>query len=132
MIIGQDELIKLVDTYTLDNTPHSIILVGEEGCGKHTLIKYLSKKLNVKTINLDKSNLNLEYLDEMLLRVEPYIYVIDGNKLTIADQNTLLKFIEEPLINSIFIIYVNNKRRLLKTVTNRCHILNFKPYKRLY
>lgn len=128
MIVGQDELVALIDSYTLDTFPHSVIIEGDSGSGKHTLIEYIKSKLNINSLELSNDQISLDYLEEMLLRVEPYLYIIDGDALKVSDQNTLLKFIEEPLSNCLFIITSKNIRRLLKTIRNRCQILKLKPY----
>lgn len=128
MIIGQDEIINLIDKYSLDTFPHSIIIEGDEGSGKHSIVDYISSKLNLEIVNLTNAELTLDYLEDMQLRVKPYVYIINGDELRVSDQNTILKFIEEPLNNSIFIIIVKNVRRLLKTIRNRCQVLKLKPY----
>lgn len=42
-----------------------------------------------------------------------------------ATANSLLKVLEEPNSNTLFILVTNNKRRLLPTILSRCHVLNF-------
>lgn len=42
-----------------------------------------------------------------------------------ATANALLKMLEEPSSNTLFILITNNKRRLLPTILSRCQTLNF-------
>ena len=44
-IVGQDNLIKKLNNYTLDTFPHSIILSGEEASGKHMISNYISENI---------------------------------------------------------------------------------------
>ena len=59
-IIGQDNLLKLINTFTLTTIPRTLLFIGEEGCGKHLFAKYLANKLQLETINLNE--LNREYI----------------------------------------------------------------------
>jgi len=42
-----------------------------------------------------------------------------------ATANALLKMLEEPSVNTLFILVSNNCRRLLPTILSRCQIVNF-------
>jgi DNA polymerase III delta prime subunit len=102
-------------------------LLGEKGCGKHTVLNMLSEKLCLQVVDITK-NLNFEYIMELQQKPEPYIYVISANELTVKSQNAMLKFIEEPLKNSFIVVLAESQNQLLPTVYNRCQILNFVPY----
>ena len=69
-------------------------------------------------------------IDEIYTRVEPYIYVITSDKLNAKNQNSILKFLEEPLKNSYIILLVENKNMLLPTILNRCQIWELEKYSR--
>lgn len=126
-MIGQRKLLNLINSYTMDSFPRSSIIIGENGCGKHTLVKKISDKLNLELIDITE-NLNLDYLNEIYLKSIPAIYLIDGNIINEKQQNIILKFIEEPLKNSYIIIICEAKNILLETVINRCMLFEFEEY----
>lgn len=127
MIVGQEHIISLIDKSTVDTFPKSLILLGEYGSGKHTISDYISNRLNLTLIDITE-NLNLETIEEIGMRVEPYIYLINGKDISIKEQNTILKFLEEPLKNSFIIILCENKNQLLNTVLNRCQVWELRKY----
>lgn len=128
-MLGQEKLLNKIDNLTLDSLPHSIILLGDIGSGKNMICDYMSKKFNLTLLDIT-NNLNQEYLDELMLRVEPYLYKIEASDVSIKDENTILKFIEEPLKNSYIVICCDNKAQLIQTVLNRCQIWQLEKYSR--
>ena len=126
-MIGQSKIVNYINSKSRDTFPRSIILLGEKGCGKHTVLNMLSEKLCLQVVDITK-NLNFEYIMELQQKPEPYIYVISANELTVKSQNAMLKFIEEPLKNSFIVVLAESQNQLLPTVYNRCQILNFVPY----
>ena len=126
-IIGQDKLLNYIDSKRRDTFPRSLILLGESGCGKSTVINYISDKLNLPLIDIT-DNINIDFITSLYEKPEPYIYTIKASNITIKEQNALLKFIEEPLKNSYVIIEVENLNQILATVYNRCQVLKFVPY----
>lgn len=127
-MVGQYKLLESINKYNLDTFPHSCILVGEKGCGKHTLVQYISENI-LKIPALDISDLlSAELIDNIYRTASPNIYFIDLNKITEKEQNVLLKFIEEPLKNSFVILMCENKNYVLNTIINRCVSFNFSSY----
>ena len=129
MIIGQEKLCSRIDDLTLDTFPRTLMLVGPEGSGKHLLVDYVSKKLNLQVIDITTS-LNQDYIEELYNRVEPYIYLIKANELSVKEENTILKFIEEPLKNSYVILIAETDIGILPTILNRCQIWYLQNYSR--
>ncbi len=125
-MIGQQSILKVIDQFNIDNFPKSTILIGDNGCGKHTLINYISKKLNLPLINID--HVDSEVTSDVIISPLTYIYVIDGDNLTLKQQNILLKIIEEPLNNAFIIITSEYKYNLIETVLNRCYKIQFNDY----
>ena len=127
-MIGQTNLLKTLSRYNRDTFPRSIILCGEEGSGKHTITNYISQNI-IKFEILDiTDNISDEYLDQIYRNPNPYIYLIDLNKLTEKSQNIILKFVEEPLNNSFIILLTNTTFNVLNTIINRCVIFNMDNY----
>ena len=129
MIKGQEKICTFIDNCTLDNFPRTLLLVGDKGSGKHLICDYISKKFQLITIDIS-DRLSQDIIEEINLRVEPTLYIIDGNKLTIKSQNVILKFLEEPLKNSFIVIPIENTTSLLDTVLNRCQLLTLANYSR--
>lgn len=126
-MIGQENLFVQLEQTTLDTFPNSLILLGEKGCGKHLFVDSISKHLNLDVIDITEK-LTQEMIDEIYLKVEPHIYIISSEKLNVKNQNSILKFLEEPLKNAYIILLVENKNILLSTVINRCQIWQFEKY----
>lgn len=126
-IIGQDNLIALINKQTLDSFPHSLLLEGEKGAGKHLLCNYIQTHLALELLDIT-DQLNFETINECYIRTQPYIYVIDTTKMSIKQQNVILKFLEEPLTNAYIILLCTNRYNLLPTIINRCIVWKLQPY----
>lgn len=127
-MIGQEKLLKVIDSYINNNSfPRTLLLEGPWGCGKHTLVKEISEKLNLDIQDITDI-LTLETLDNISISVTPKIYIIDSSLISIREQNVILKFLEEPLKNSYIILLCTSKNKLIETVVNRCMCLTFENY----
>ena len=120
----QNTIQEFIDTKSL---PRTILLEGEYGCGKHTLVKETSDKLGLEVIDITDS-LTLDTLQDISMRPNPYVYLIDAVGLSIREQNVILKFLEEPLKNSYIFVLCESKYKLIPTVKNRCYCLSFEQY----
>ena len=89
-MIGQKKLIEKINNCTIDSFPHSLILVGEEGCGKHTVIKYIADKFSFPVFDITE-NLDLETIEDISLSTSPVIYIINGDKINERQENVILK-----------------------------------------
>lgn len=127
MILGQENICKRIDSLTLDTVPRSLMLVGARGSGKHLIIDYISKKFNLAVLDIT-TTLDQETIEEIYNRVEPYIYIIRANELTVKDENTILKFVEEPLKNSYVVLIAETDIGILQTILNRCQIWYLQNY----
>ena len=123
----QKRLYDRVDSLTVDSFPRTLMLLGEFGCGKHTLVKYVGNKFGVDIEDIS-DNLTLELIDNISTRVVPKIYVINSSNLTVKNENVILKFLEEPLKNSFIVILTERKESVIQTVLNRCQIWEFESY----
>lgn len=124
---GQEHLLAKLKSYSLATLPHSILLVGDKGCGKHTLVKELTKYFKIDSIDITNS-LELETIQEISLRSSSCFYVIDMNSVNEKQQNVILKFLEEPTSSTYIILLATSKSILLDTVSNRCVSFEFEPY----
>ena len=127
-MFGQAKLQSQIESYITTHTlPRTLMLQGEWGCGKHTLSKLISEKLGIDYQDIT-DNLTLDIIEQITLSPTPRVYVIDTSKISIKEQNVILKFLEEPLKNSYIILLTENKNKLLNTVINRCVCLSFEQY----
>ena len=127
-MIGQKRLLERINSYTIDTFPRSAIFIGDQGCGKHTLVNYIAENI-IKLPVIDiTDNLSNDLIDAIYRNPNPNIYIIDLNKLTEKSQNVILKFVEEPLNNSFIMLLCDNKNYILNTVLNRCIIFEFEKY----
>lgn len=127
-ILGQDLLInKIIKETNLDNFPRSLILEGKKGSGKHSIINIIAEHLNLQIIDAT-DKLSFEFITDCYTRSKPYIYIIDTSKISIKDQNTILKFLEEPLANAFIILLCTDIFQLLPTIINRCIRWTLNPY----
>jgi hypothetical protein len=117
----------MVDSLTVDTFPRTLMLLGEFGCGKHTLIEYIADKFKFEIEDIS-DNLTLELIDNISTRSMPKIYVINSSKLTVKNENVILKFLEEPLKNSFIILLAERRESIILTVLNRCQIWEFESY----
>lgn len=126
-MIGQDKLIAKLKSYSIMTLPHSLLFIGDRGCGKHTLVKELEKYFNLKALDISDS-LELETIQEINVCSIARFYVIDMNKTNEKQQNVILKFLEEPSSNAYIILLTTSKSILLDTIVNRCVSFEFEPY----
>lgn len=127
----QEKLYSIVDSFTLDTLPRTILLLGEYGCGKSTLISHISSNIGLDIEDIS-DNLTTEYIDDITLRVVPKIYTINTERLTIKNENVILKFLEEPLKNAYIILTAHDRRSVIPTVLNRCQVWKFDDYPKDY
>lgn len=127
MIVGQQKICTRIDGSTLDNFPRTLLLLGEYGSGKHLIVNYISNKFGLETEDIS-DDLTLETIDDITHRTFPKIYVINSAKLTIKNENVILKFLEEPLKNSFIIVLCEHKSSIIPTVLNRCQVWELSTY----
>ncbi len=104
-------------------------------CNSCELCKSISEGIALDIIEIDAaSNTGVENIREIIekARFAPAqarwkVYVIDEcHMLSTAASNALLKTIEEPPANVIFILATTNPERVIKTIQSRCQKFDFK------
>lgn len=124
LIFGQEKLCNKILNLSIATFPHTLMLVGDKGSGKSLLVEFISNTLQLDVITMNEFNADL--LLDIQISSTPKIYVFSD--LTIKEQNSLLKFFEEPN-NQIFIILLTTtKDSYLDTICNRCQIWNLEKY----
>ena len=126
-MIGQLKLLKEIDSYNIDSFPHSSLFIGESGCGKHTIIEYLSKKLNLEILDITDT-ISLDTILNINIETKSYIYLIDLCKIVEKKQNIILKFLEDFPSNAFICLICENRNDVIDTVYNRCVTFKFDEY----
>ena len=126
-MIGQAKLLQRLNRYTIDSLPRTLLFEGEKGCGKHLFANYISVKLTTPIIDMT-NDINNEFIENTYTNVFTTIYLIDSSVITEKQQNTLLKFLEEPPMTARIILLTEDKNFLLPTIVNRCLCLKFDNY----
>ena len=91
------------------------------------IIRIIHEKPNTVGVDDIREQINAE------IAIKPYssrykIYIMnEGEKMTVAAQNALLKTLEEPPSYAVIIILTTNLHSLLPTILSRCVVLNMKP-----
>ena len=151
-IIGNDALKR-----ELEKPFHAYIIEGAHGSGKTTLANLIAQanicisegfrpcgkcpsclkfsagcNIDIKRIPADIDVKSMRAaISDIYVRPnesEKRCYIIeDGDGLSVACQNVLLKSLEEPPEFSVFIITCTSKEKLLETIRSRCLVLTLSP-----
>lgn len=124
---------KQFDNY-VKNSPHALLILAPKGSGKRTLVSALAHAIvgahsagRIFEIEPeeDKATISIDAIRRIKTTIKlksdkkRVITIVDANQMTIEAQNSLLKILEEPPENTIFILSTTNKDRLLDTVVSR-------------
>lgn len=127
-IIGQNKLLSKIDTYhTMKSLPKTLMFIGQAGCGKHTVAKYLASIFEFNYVEINE-NVSVSDLNEYLYSTIDTLYVIDLAKFTEKQQHSFLKIIEEPTKSMYFVLLTTSEAGVLNTILNRCIKYNFEQY----
>ena len=141
--------------------PHAILLEGDKGTGRHTLMRFLSRAAvcdsenspcgecrgchlaeiatppDITVIAPEDGKKNITVAQIRALRTEAYVkphmavrrvFVIDkADTMNEQAQNALLKVLEEPPADIIFILIAESAAALLDTIISRCTVLSLVP-----
>ena len=143
-VIGQDHITKiLVNSINQDKVSHAFLFSGPRGVGKTTIARILACVLNkvekvensIDIIELDgASNRGIDEIREIKesVRYAPSegkykIFIIDeSHMLTKEAFNALLKTLEEPPPNVLFVLATTEYNKLPLTIISRCQRYSFK------
>ena len=130
-MIGQEKLQEWITHINIEESRKNILLLGERGCGKRYTATIISQKLNLELIDITQSVLDSDIktvLEEISLKENQAIYLIDFDKLANINQNVLLKTLEENHSKAYFILIASNPDIILPTIRGRCFCYEFAPY----
>ena len=92
-MVGLESVVNIINSYTLDTLPHSILLNGKEGSGKHVLSDYISDKFNLNLLDIT-DDLSEDLINNIYRNSSPRLYQIDLRKIPEKDQNILFDIFE--------------------------------------
>jgi hypothetical protein len=108
---------------------HFIILVGEKGSGRKTLAKEVAKWLKAEYAEVDKGvDAIRAVIDDSYSIATNILYVIDGDSMSSASKNALLKITEEPPKTVWFVLTVVDIGQTLETLTSRACVYRLDNY----
>lgn len=124
---------------------HAHLIIGEDGIGKSLLADEFAYKIlgipsqrehvDIVHYKYEKASFGVDLVRNIIAEAnkKPYecdrkvIIIHNGEKLTVAAQNALLKTIEEPLTGIFIIILSSNIDSILETIRSRCQIHRLAP-----
>lgn len=137
---------KAAITHLIANPPHAILLYGDEGAGKRYLAHLLAQQImepntaanvHIHTIEPDGHSITIEqirYIRDIVklkvpgtARVRRVIIIPDAHYMREEAQNALLKTLEEPPEDTVFIVTAHSKEGLLQTVVSRTTPVPVRP-----
>lgn len=108
---------------------HFIILVGERGSGRKTLAKEVAKWLKAEYAEVDKGvDAIRSVISDSYSIATKIMYVLDGDSMSPAAKNALLKITEEPPKNVWFVLTVTDIEQTLDTLKSRACIYRLDTY----
>ncbi len=142
-LIGNEQLKSYLQKALEENRlPQVLLFSGLAGIGKKLFAKDLAAKLLGSEKSIDLHLLAPDYSIEMVRemiekdRAAPFessgkVFILeDAGKMSIASANALLKTLEEPAVDSTFILLTSQVSEMLPTVLSRCTLLAFQPLKK--
>ena len=131
-MIGQERLRRQINNLDLNTFPKSLLVIGDEGSGKHLLVNEIAKRLNLQIVELDEG-ISLDTINEIYISVLPCIYMLDMDVISKTrrndiQQNKILKLLEEPPKAAFIILLSESKTTIIDTILNRCQVWKMDPY----
>ncbi len=128
-LVLEDVTRQLLEAFA-SNPSHGLLLTGETGVGLYTIACELGSGLYTKgrvltVLPEDGKDITIEqvralYVDTKSIHSDGLTVIIDdGDRLSLPAQNALLKLLEEPPQNTLFIITTHYPGSLLMTIRSR-------------
>ena len=126
-MIGQERLLCKIPN-ELDKLPHTILIEGDKGSGRHTLFNEMCKRFAVEPTDFKELGINSTSIYDLMLSPTVHFCVLDLTGISIKEQNVMLKFLEEPLNHCYIILLCESISQVLPAVVNRCQHWKMEPY----
>lgn len=148
-VIGHDKPISIINSFIETNRlSGAYIFSGPEGIGKKMVAKLIARELNGARDDREHPDLHIIESGNSQIKIEdiramqhqaslrPYegkmnIFIIDNaHRLNPESANSLLKILEEPPKDCLFILVTHKPQNIFKTVLSRCKTIKFAPLAR--
>ncbi len=119
-MIGQKNNLEIIKRWRLNrNTPRFILISGEGE--RLDLAKEIAKSMSADIVIVNKSVADVRQVIDNSYRVSKTTFYIfeNGNEMSIAANNAILKITEEPPNNAYFIMLCETSTSVLETIVNR-------------
>lgn len=122
-LLSQEENDKyILENFTINENNPSFKLIHNQ---VHPNFFLLKNSLSDENIKIDQARSLIKFLNKSTYSLETKIVLIDNTELlNINSSNALLKILEEPNENIIFLLIYNNAKKIKETIKSRC--INFK------
>ncbi len=153
-VIGQETPVSILESFIKNNSiPHALIFCGGRGIGKTSMARIFAKAINSEEINSNPqigddidggksldvieidaaSNNGVDQIRDVIdisqyssLKCKYKVFIIDeAHMLSKAAFNALLKTLEEPSDNTIFILATTEVEKIPITISSRCQLISF-------
>ena len=119
---------KLLNRY-LNNYPKASLIISMSDRDKQEFVSKVAEHLRVELIDITE-NLSFEFLNDLYLKTDGYVYLINLDSLTVNKQNVILKFVEECPSRSYVILLSSIKSTVIPTILTRCVEFDLYQYKK--
>ena len=127
-MIGQNNILNKLKSYTLSSLPHSILLIGEKGSEQYDICKEVSSYFGMDLDIIEDKPINRELVDQIYENKFISMYVIDLSTITIKEQNVLLKLYEEPNDYAYIVLLAESDSIALETIMTRSYSFKLESY----
>ena len=131
-MIGQESLKnRFEECKSFDDLPRSIMLVGASGSGRRAFAHWLAIKVNITYVEIGGKIDDVRDMIDYCYKAEnPTMYVIPNvDTMSAAAQNSMLKILEEPPKNAVFVVTTSQLDLVLSTIRSRCQVYLMGCYK---
>lgn len=136
-VVGQDITVNILKKQISDNSfSHTMLFVGNAGCGKTTCAKILAKQIHAEVFDLDCATHNgvadikqiVSIAKNPPLVYDYKVFILDEcHTLSSAAWPALLITLEENIPHSIFILCTTDVQKVPNTIISRALRFNFMP-----
>ena len=109
---------QLLNKYIF-NYPKSSLIISVSERDRTEFISKVAEYLHLDIVDIT-NDISYEFLNDLYLRTDGYIYTINLDSITVNKQNAILKFVEECPNKSYVILQTNIKTVVIPTIITRC------------